>query len=50
MDTSVRYARTPDGAAIAYRVLSDGPIDLVFNTGVISHVEVLLSTIQPRGT
>jgi class 3 adenylate cyclase len=42
MDTSVRYARTPDGAAIAYRVLSDGPIDLVFNTGVISHVEVLL--------
>src|SRR5689334_23747409 len=41
-DTSVRYARGADGAAIAYRVLSDGPIDLVFNTGIISHVEVLL--------
>ena len=42
MDTRVRYARTADGASIAYRVLSDGPIDLVFNTGLISHVEVLL--------
>ena len=40
VDTSVRYARSTDGAAIAYRVLSDGPIDLVFNTGLISHVEV----------
>src|SRR5207249_10929225 len=27
---------------IAYRVISDGPIDLLFNTGLISHVEVLL--------
>ena len=41
-DTAVRYARSGDGATIAYRVLSDGPIDLVFNTGIISHVEVLL--------
>jgi class 3 adenylate cyclase len=41
-DNSVRYARSADGAAIAYRVLSDGPIDLLFNTGLISHVEVLL--------
>ena len=41
-DTTVRYARGADGAAIAYRVLSDGPIDLLFNTGLISHVEVLL--------
>src|SRR5215212_7372488 len=42
MDATVRYARSADGAAIAYRVLSDGPVDLVFNTGIISHVEVLL--------
>ncbi len=42
IDTAVRYARTSDDAAIAYRILSDGPIDLVFNTGIISHVEVLL--------
>ena len=34
--------RAGDGAAIAYGVLSDGPIDLVFITGIISHVEVLL--------
>src|SRR3954462_2713977 len=42
IDSAVRNARSGDGAAIAYRVLSDGPIDLVFNTGLISHVEVLL--------
>jgi class 3 adenylate cyclase len=42
VDSSVRYARSADDASIAYRVLSDGPIDLVFNTGLISHVEVLL--------
>src|SRR3954462_8824922 len=42
IDSAVRNARSGDGAAIAYRVLSDGPIDLVFNTGIISHVEVLL--------
>src|SRR5919112_4063421 len=42
VDTAVRYAESADGAAIAYRVLSDGPVDLVFNTGIISHVEVLL--------
>jgi class 3 adenylate cyclase len=42
LNTAVRYARSADGAAIAYRVLSDGPIDLLFNTGIISHVEVLL--------
>jgi class 3 adenylate cyclase len=42
LDTKVRYARAADDAAIAYRVLSDGPVDLVFNTGIISHVEVLL--------
>jgi class 3 adenylate cyclase len=41
-DTWVRYAWSFDGAAIAYRVLSDGPIDLLFNTGLISHVEVML--------
>jgi class 3 adenylate cyclase len=42
LDSTVRYARSGDGAAIAYRVISEGPIDLVFNTGIISHVEVLL--------
>src|SRR5256885_14171296 len=42
VDSAVRYARSGDGATIAYRVISDGPIDLLFNTGLISHVEVLL--------
>ncbi len=35
-----RYARR-DGTAIAYQVHGDGPIDLVFVAGLISHIEHL---------
>jgi class 3 adenylate cyclase len=35
-----RYARRGD-TAIAYQVLGDGPLDLVFVAGVISHIEHL---------
>jgi class 3 adenylate cyclase len=35
-----RYARR-DGAAIAYQTHGDGPFDLVFIAGVISHIEQL---------
>jgi pimeloyl-ACP methyl ester carboxylesterase len=35
-----RYARR-DGTAIAYQVQGDGPIDLVFLAGMISHIEHL---------
>jgi class 3 adenylate cyclase len=35
-----RYARR-DGTAIAYQVHGDGPIDLVFVAGMISHIEHL---------
>lgn len=34
-----RYARTPDGVSIAYQVIGDGPRDLVWVPGWISHVE-----------
>ncbi|HEY6758328.1 MAG TPA: adenylate/guanylate cyclase domain-containing protein [Baekduia sp.] len=37
----VRWAQS-DGADIAFRVLGDGPVDIVFLTGITSHVEVLL--------
>jgi len=35
-----RYARTPDGTHIAYQVLGDGPVDLVYMAPWFSHVEI----------
>src|SRR4051812_33312506 len=40
-DERVRWARSGD-ANIAYRVLGDGPMDLLFVSALISHIEVLL--------
>jgi pimeloyl-ACP methyl ester carboxylesterase len=40
MEAPTRYANS-NGVSIAYRVLGDGPLDLVFVPGFISHVEVL---------
>ncbi len=34
-----RYAKTVDGLSIAYQVLGQGPVDLVFTTGWISNVD-----------
>lgn len=34
-----QYAKTEDGTNIAYQVLGDGPFDLVFVPGFVSHVE-----------
>ncbi len=39
MEATTRYARSGD-VNIAYRVLGDGPVDIVLSTGLISHVEV----------
>ena len=36
--TETRYADS-DGVSIAYRVYGDGPIDLVYVPGMISHIE-----------
>ncbi|MGZ8571346.1 MAG: adenylate/guanylate cyclase domain-containing protein [Actinomycetota bacterium] len=36
-----RYARTADGVHIAYQVIGDGPLDLVFVMGWTSNVEAL---------
>lgn len=40
-ESRVRWVRSGD-ASIAYRVLGDGPIDIVFLPGFFSHIEVLL--------
>lgn len=37
----MRWARSGE-ASIAYRVLGDGPIDIVFVNGLVSHIEALL--------
>ena len=39
--SEVRYAQTRDGLSLAYRVDGDGPIDLVFVPGFVSHLELL---------
>jgi pimeloyl-ACP methyl ester carboxylesterase len=36
-----RYARTDDGVAVAYQVVGDGPLDIVYANSFMSHVEVL---------
>lgn len=45
MISETRYARADD-VHIAYRVIGDGPIDLIANTGYLSHVEHILT--EPR--
>jgi class 3 adenylate cyclase len=40
MEAPTRYANS-DGVSIAYRVHGEGPLDLVFVPGFVSHVEVL---------
>jgi class 3 adenylate cyclase/pimeloyl-ACP methyl ester carboxylesterase len=39
--SEVRYARSADGIDIAYQIVGDGPIDLVFVSGFISHLDLI---------
>jgi class 3 adenylate cyclase len=41
MEPSTRYAKSPDGVSIAYQVHGEGPLDLVFVPGFVSHVELV---------
>ena len=36
-----RYAKAPDGTSIAYQVLGNGPVDLVYAAGIWSNVELM---------
>jgi pimeloyl-ACP methyl ester carboxylesterase len=36
-----RYAKAPDGTSIAYQVVGDGPVDLVYAGGIWSNVELM---------
>src|SRR5919201_3269569 len=35
-----RYAERPDGVSIAYQVLGEGPVNLVFCAGFVSHLDL----------
>jgi pimeloyl-ACP methyl ester carboxylesterase len=41
-----KYAAAPDGTSIAYQVVGDGPVDLVYASGIWSNVEVMWE--EPR--
>jgi class 3 adenylate cyclase/pimeloyl-ACP methyl ester carboxylesterase len=36
-----RYAEAPDGASIAYQVVGDGPVDMVYVGGIWSNLEIM---------
>ena len=40
MTPTTRYAKAQDGISIAYQVIGDGPLDLVYVPGWVSHLEV----------
>lgn len=47
MTSETRYARA-GGTHIAYRVIGDGPITVLLNTGFISHVELMMTERRVR--
>lgn len=41
MDTpDVRYVQRPDGVSIAYQVVGDGPVDVLYVPGFVSHLDL----------
>ena len=44
----VRYARTADGINVAYRVVGDGPDDLIVVPGLVSHLDMWWKTSARR--
>jgi class 3 adenylate cyclase/alpha-beta hydrolase superfamily lysophospholipase len=48
MQPRARYAHSGD-VAIAYRVFGDGPFDVVYHPGIVSHVELMTETPTYQG-
>lgn len=44
MDPQTRYARTPDGAYIAYQVVGDGGVDLVWQLDFVGDIDLVWET------
>jgi class 3 adenylate cyclase/predicted alpha/beta hydrolase len=47
--SDVGYAKTRDGVSLAYRADGDGPIDVVFVPGFVSHLEMLWESPETQG-
>jgi pimeloyl-ACP methyl ester carboxylesterase len=45
-DPETRYAKTADGVHVAYQVVGDGPVDILFVLGWVTHIERMWS--EPR--
>jgi len=43
---ATRYAKAPDGTSVAFQVVGDGPVDLVYASGIWSNVELMWE--EPR--
>jgi pimeloyl-ACP methyl ester carboxylesterase len=41
VDRQARYAKTADGVHIAYQVVGDGPVDMVFVMGWVTNIEAM---------
>jgi pimeloyl-ACP methyl ester carboxylesterase len=41
VDRQTRYAKTADGVHIAYQVVGDGPVDMVFVMGWVTNIEAM---------
>src|SRR5918996_4461184 len=41
VDRETRYAKTADGVHIAYQVVGDGPVDMVFVMGWVTNIEAM---------
>ncbi|MDQ2854175.1 MAG: adenylate/guanylate cyclase domain-containing protein [Chloroflexota bacterium] len=41
MIPQTKYAKAPDGVSIAYQVVGDGPRDLIWVQGFVSHIEAI---------
>jgi class 3 adenylate cyclase len=41
MSADIRYAHSPDGIDIAYQVIGDGDVDIVFIPGFVSHLDLM---------
>ena len=41
MSPEIHYAHSPDGVDIAYQVVGDGPVDIVFVPGFVSHLDLM---------
>jgi hypothetical protein len=46
----IRYARSEDGTSIAYSVAGDGPFDLLFISGFVSHIESSGKSREPTAS